>query len=72
MAEEPHEKIYLSKKRIFMNNFMGGIGWAIGATIGFALLVAILGFIAGQINFIPVIGNFVAEVNTFVEENSSR
>ncbi|HZJ18705.1 MAG TPA: DUF5665 domain-containing protein [Patescibacteria group bacterium] len=59
-----------SMGRIFRNNFMGGIAWGIGATIGMSLLFAILGLILStKLDFIPVVGTFVTDVTKFVLEN---
>lgn len=69
---EPHEKIYKSRHKIFIDNFIGGIGWALGATLGTALVLGIIGIILKQINVIPFIGNFVIDTQKFIEQNSMR
>lgn len=33
-----------------------GIGWALGATIGFAVVVGIVSFVAAKLGWLPVIG----------------
>jgi hypothetical protein len=64
---QPYEKASkLSRKEIVLNNFIGGIFWALGATIGLALIFTILAFIAKNINFVPVIGSFVSQIINFV------
>lgn len=67
---EPHEKVYRSKKKIMVDNFLGGISWAFGATIGIAIVLTIVGMIARNINFVPIVGNFVAEVLKFIMRNN--
>ena len=47
---------------IFFKSFVGGIGWAIGATLGFALLISILGFIISKLGGLPLIGNWFANL----------
>lgn len=59
---EPNEKIYRNKKEIFLNNIIGGFGWSIGATIGIAIIFAILTYIVAKINLVPIVGNFVTDV----------
>ena len=59
---ERYEGFKLSRKQIIVNNFLGGISWAIGATIGLALVVLILGIIVRHVNVVPVVGNFVSDV----------
>lgn len=64
--EKYEESTKLSRKNILINNFLGGISWAFGATIGFSLLIAILGIIATQINFIPYFGSFASHIIDYV------
>lgn len=56
------EEVKRSKKDIIINNFLGGIAWGLGATIGVSLILVILGFIASKANFIPVIGVFISNI----------
>lgn len=66
---EKYEQVHLGKKQIFINNFLGGVAWGIGATIGASLLVSILGIILSQLDFIPIIGAFVSKILEFIEQN---
>ena len=63
---QKYEEVKCSRKEIIINNFLGGIAWGLGATIGVSLVLAILGFIASKANFIPVIGIFVSNILDFV------
>ncbi len=63
---EREELVLRSKKQILFNNFLGGVAWALGVTVGLALIVAILGFILKNVNLIPYVGNFVAGVIEFI------
>lgn len=63
---ERYEQVDKKRKTIFFDNFIGGIAWALGATVGLALIVALLTTIAKNINIIPVVGNFVAGVIEFI------
>lgn len=67
---EKHEEIHKSKKQIFFNNFLGGIAWGIGATIGVSIFFAVLAFILSKINLIPIIGNFITGVMSYVLQNN--
>lgn len=60
--EQPKEK----RKTIFLNNFLGGIGWALGATFGLAIIVTLLTLILRNTSLIPFVGNFVAGVIEFI------
>lgn len=58
MKVSPKEKYSI----IFLKNIVGGIGWAIGATVGFALLISILGFILSQLGGLPLVGGWFARI----------
>jgi Domain of unknown function (DUF5665) len=70
--EQPLDKTTkkLTVKEIMINNFIGGIFWALGATIGISLLFALLTLIAKHINFVPIVGSFVSNILTFVLQNN--
>ena len=58
---------FLSKSKekyslVFLKGFVSGIGWAMGATIGFALLFSILGFILGKLGGLPLVGDWFARL----------
>ncbi|MBI2025862.1 MAG: hypothetical protein HYT06_00610 [Candidatus Levybacteria bacterium] len=63
---EPHQGVHRDKKEIIVNNFIGGLSWALGATIGLAIIIAILGIILRNINLVPFVGNFVADIINFI------
>lgn len=70
---EKHEQV--EKKplhKMLWHNFLGGVAWGLGITVGAAVLLGILGYIASQINYVPIIGSIVTEVILFVEENNPR
>ena len=55
-----------NKRTIMVNNFIGGLFFALGSTIGLAIIVTILTFLLSKVNLIPVIGTYLAELNTFM------
>ncbi|HUD44454.1 MAG TPA: DUF5665 domain-containing protein [Patescibacteria group bacterium] len=59
---QPYNRELQSRKQIFFNNLIGGVGWAVGATVGLSLILTLLGFLAKEINVIPFIGNFFAAI----------
>ncbi len=67
---EKFEEVKRGKREIFVNNFVGGIAWGLGATVGIALLFAFLGIILTKVNLIPVVGNFVSDTLKFVLQNN--
>jgi len=48
---------------------VGGIFWSIGVTIGFAIVSAVLIGILSNINTLPIIGNFLADVIEQTQKN---
>lgn len=70
--DQPYERIHLSVKKIILNNFIGGIAWGLGVTIGLAVVLAILGFIGGSIDFIPVIGTFLSDLIEYILNSNPR
>lgn len=63
---EKYEEINKKRGRIFIDNFIGGIAWALGATFGLAIIIAVLGIVLRNVNLIPFVGNFVEGVIEFV------
>jgi hypothetical protein len=63
---ERHEQIHSSFKQIFINNFFGGIAWALGATVGLTIIIALLGYILGKIDLVPFVGDFAVRVINFI------
>ncbi len=63
---ERYEEVKATGKHIFLNNFLGGFAWALGATIGLAIIFMLLGLIIKNVNLVPFVGNFIADVINFV------
>ena len=61
-------KVYNSTKKIlfisFLKGLASGLGWIIGATI----LVSILTFALSQIQFIPILGEWVSKLITEIRK----
>ena len=51
----------------FKAGLIGGIGWAIGVTLGFGLISAIAITILDKTSIVPVIGEFVAEIVDYTQ-----
>lgn len=57
-----------SLKRIFLQNFIAGIGWGLGATVGVVILLGILSWIISIIGALPIVGNFLADIISTTQE----
>lgn len=70
--DQLHEKAYrpLPMKKIIWNNFVGGMAWAFGATIGLSIIIAILGLVSKNINFVPIFGSFISQIIDFLLVNN--
>lgn len=66
--DKPHANL----KKIFIQNFMGGIAWGLGASVGAAIILALLGFVVGKLNLVPIVGSFVADVIKFILQNNPQ
>lgn len=57
---EPYKNVERSKKQIIINNFIGGVSWGLGVTLGLGILLAIFGFILSKVNLVPFIGQSIS------------
>lgn len=67
---EPYERVVMRKRHIILNNFIGGISWGLGATLGLAIVLTVLGFILSKLDWIPVVGEFVSKISVYVSQKS--
>lgn len=51
-----------SKRELLKRGFYSGVGWAFGATIGFAIISTILVFFLRSVGGIPLIGSWIATI----------
>lgn len=72
MSLNKYNNVTKNLKQIAINNFIGGITWGLGATVGIALIVIVLGFLAQNVDVVPVVGQFAADVTKFVLDTLSK
>lgn len=70
--EQPFERSTYPIRKILLYNFLGGIAWGLGLTVGLGILFAIFGFILSQINLIPIVGTFINDVVEYVLQSNPR
>ena len=63
---QKYEQVTMSRKDIIINNFLGGISWGLGATIGLAIVLALLGYIFSKFDTVPVVGEYVKAINMYI------
>lgn len=62
----------IRKRKVLFNNFLGGIAWGMGATVGISIVLGLLAFFVRVINPVPVVGDFVSSVYEYVVDNNPR
>lgn len=71
VVTDTHTNVNNPLKRVLLNNFLGGIAYALGISFGATLVIAVLGFVLAKVNLIPIIGMLVIDVNRFIAENGN-
>lgn len=59
---QPFEKVYRSRGKMILDNFLGGIAWSLGTLVGAAVIVGIIGFLLSRVNLIPLIGSWLTQI----------
>lgn len=67
---ERYRQFGLSKKKIIINSFLGGIAWGIGTIVGIILLGIIAVPFLRHLNFIPIIGNFAVSLAEYIAQHT--
>lgn len=49
-------------KHTLLHNFLGGLAWAVGITVGISILAYLLTIIATALGAIPLIGDWLAQI----------
>lgn len=62
MKDEVQDNKKRPKREIFRAGIVGGLGWALGVTIGFAIVSIIIIFLVNRAGGIPLIGDWIAKV----------
>lgn len=69
---EPNEKIHRPLKQMLFHNFLGGIAWGLGASVGLALVITVITFVIRQAGGLPLGAWFANIVESSVQELESR
>ena len=60
------DKAYGSWGYLAGRSFLAGIFIGLGATVGFALVIVVIGYILNILGVIPVVGDFFTNINEFI------
>lgn len=47
---------------ILYKNFLAGMSWAVGVSVGFTLLLLLVGFLMNRLGGLPIVGKFLASL----------
>lgn len=61
-------RMHNSWSRLLLFNFLRGLALGLGSVIGATVLVSILVYVLSQINFIPIIGDYAAQILDLLNE----
>lgn len=65
------ERAYGSWAYLAGRSFVAGIFIGLGATVGFALVIVIIGYILTALGVLPVVGDFFRQLNEFINSATS-
>lgn len=55
-------------KKSFLQGFVGGLGWSLGATLGFVVIVGLISWVLGLLGGLPIVGDFFANLISTTEQ----
>lgn len=62
IIEKNYIEVEVSGRKKFLHGLLAGLGWGLGVTLGTALFLVLIGFIVSKIDFVPILGQFFADV----------
>ncbi len=54
---------------IIWHNFIGGVAWGLGITVGAGIILTIGTFLISKLDYVPIVGTFVLNIIEFVQKN---
>ena len=67
-----YERVNRPIGKILLNNFLGGIAWSLGTLIGASVVIGIVGYLIAQVDFVPIIGKWVADIILASQSNLTK
>lgn len=68
---EKNNEVYRSRRKMLLDNFLGGIVWAFGVWVGTTIIAVIVFYFISKVDFVPIVGNFVSEVTKYIAHDKS-
>ncbi len=72
MGTDHHYDIHRSRKKMLLDNFMGGIAWGFGTVVGGTLVILLIGYMLSKIELVPIIGDWVHAIIQEAQKHSSK
>jgi len=57
-----------SIKKTLLHAFIGGIGWAAGASVGLTILITLLSYLIKILGGMPYVGQLVGQIAQYAQE----
>lgn len=67
---EPVEKVYRSRKRMLLDNFLGGIVWSLGVWVGSVIILGLILYFISKVDLVPLIGDFLSNVTKYMAKKN--
>lgn len=61
---------HVPNHKIIFKNFIGGISWGVGSVLGATVIISMLAWILGYMDFIPYVGDIFSEFTREVSNYS--
>jgi len=65
------DKAYNHPRQLMWRSFLMGLLSGLGATVGVAIVIALLGFLIRELGGLPVIGDWLNDVGRFLPKSRS-
>lgn len=75
MGTEHHNDIYRTRKKMLLDNFLGGIAWGLGTVTGGTLVLTVviilISYLLSKIELVPIIGDWVHAITQEVAKHQA-
>jgi hypothetical protein len=61
-------QIQINQRKALFNNFAAGIFFGVGSAIGASFIFALIIFILGQLDTVPVVGQYIENIIDYLED----
>lgn len=62
MSTQNDQMVYRGRKKMMIDNFLGGVMWSLGTLVGGAIIILIIGILISKIDLVPIIGSWLREI----------